>query len=176
MIEVRGNQSAELLQVLQGDQLPADFLTGNLVVDTEHQRLYALLRSAHHICIDMDGYRDCSGCLRSRRGHCDGSLLKLLGDLLSFSLDHFRTEEGLMRDSLLIMVDRLQCEEHIEDHAAMSSRIERIIAALDDRHTVELLREVNEVLANWVMTHIRTHDVRLVSWIEREDSALRSGI
>ena len=101
-------------------------------------------------------------------------MLKLLGDLLSLILEHFKTEESMMRESLLVMVDRLQCELHMEDHAAISSRIERAIAALDTLPTVDLLREIERVLGSWVMNHVVTHDMALVNWIEREDSALRS--
>lgn len=152
-----------------------EFLTGNQTIDTDHQQLYAILKAARSVCIDMATRRDCASCDPARRGHCENLLLKLLGDLLSFILDHFKTEESMMRESLLVMVDRLQCESHMEDHAAISSKIERIIAALDSMHTVELLRELDTVLGAWIMKHIATHDMALVHWIEREDSALRSG-
>lgn len=175
MIEGHENLPASAPQSMPDGEMAAEFLTGNLVIDAEHRQLFALLRAARTICIDMAHYPDCSSCSHSQQAHCETHLLKLLGDLLSFILDHFKTEEGMMRDSLLVMVDRLQCEEHIEDHAAISSKIERVISALDSRPTVELLREVNGVLAAWVMKHIATHDQALVNWIEREDSALRSG-
>ena len=152
-----------------------ELLTGNPTVDSDHQQLYALLRVARSVCLDMVAYRSCASCPQDRREHCESHLLKLLGDLLSFLLDHFQTEESMMRDSLLIMVDHLQCEVHMEDHAGISSKIERIIGSLDSIHTVDLLRELDSVLGVWVTKHIATHDIVLVNWIEREDSALRSG-
>ncbi|MFZ2269713.1 MAG: hemerythrin domain-containing protein [Azonexus sp.] len=155
--------------------MAVEFLTGNPTIDAEHQELYAILKMARSICVDMLALRNCAGCDVARRDHCESHLLKLLGDLLFSIVEHFKVEESMMRESLLIMVDHLQCELHMEDHAAISSKIERIIAALDTLPTVDLLREVEKVLASWVMNHIATHDMTLVNWIEREDSALRSG-
>lgn len=155
--------------------LAVELLTGNLTIDADHQQLYAILKAGRSVCLDMAAHRSCSACAPERRDHCENHLLKLLGDLLSFILDHFKMEEAMMRDSLLVMVDRMRCESHVEDHAAISSKIERIIAALDSLHTVDLLRELDFLLGAWITKHIATHDMALVNWIEREDSALRSG-
>lgn len=155
--------------------MSATLLTGNPTIDADHQQFFDILKAARSVCLDMVAYRSCTACPEERRAHCETHLLKLLGDLLSFLLDHFKTEESMMRDSLLTMVDQLQCEVHMEDHAGISSKVERIIAALDSVHTVDLLRELENVLGIWVIKHIATHDVALVNWIEREDSALRSG-
>lgn len=155
--------------------MAVEFLTGNLTIDADHQELYTILKAARSICLDMVAHRNCIACDQARRAHCENQLLKLLGDLLSLILEHFKTEESMMRESLLVMVDHLQCELHMEDHAAISSRIERTIAALDTLPTVDLLREIERVLGSWVMNHVVTHDMTLVNWIEREDSALRSG-
>jgi len=154
--------------------MAVEFLTGNLMIDADHQQLHGLLKATRSICLDMIAHRNCAACSQDRHDHCEKQLLKLLGDLLSLILEHFKTEESMMRESLLVMVDRLQCELHMEDHAAISSRIERAIAALDTLPTVDLLREIERVLGSWVMNHVVTHDMALVNWIEREDSALRS--
>lgn len=154
--------------------LAMELQTGNLTIDGEHRQLYALLQTARSICLDMAVHRDCRSCSEARRAHCENALVKVLGDLLIFILDHFKTEESIMRESLLIMIDRLLCETHMEDHAAISAKIERIIAALDPLQTVSQLRELDTVLGRWATLHIATHDMALVNWIEREDSALRS--
>jgi hemerythrin-like metal-binding protein len=155
--------------------MAVEFLTGNPAIDADHQQLHIILKAARSICFDMLGQRNCAACSQERHDHCENLLLKLLGDLLSLILEHFQAEELMMRESLLVMVDHLQCELHMEDHAAISSRIERTIAALDTLPTVDLLREIDKVLGSWVMNHVVTHDMALVNWIEREDSALRSG-
>lgn len=175
MFNVRDGVAGTSVPVVPDGSMAVEFLTGNLTIDADHQQLYAILKAARTVCLDMTRYRNCASCDQARRDSCENQLLKLLGDLLSFILDHFKTEESMMRESLLVMVDRLQCDSHMEDHAAISSKIERIIAALDSLPTVVLLREFDSVLGAWIMKHIATHDMALVHWIEREDSALRSG-
>jgi hemerythrin len=97
----------------------------------------------------------------------------MLGDLLSFVLEHFRTEEAIMRDSLLLLVDRAVCEAHMEDHAAISGKVQEIVAALDPMNTVVLIRQLDTLLTRWVSNHIALHDTLLVRWVQREDSVLR---
>jgi hemerythrin-like metal-binding protein len=154
--------------------ISVELLSGNKTIDSEHKQLFAILAAARSVCRDLATYPTCVTCSESRRAVCESELVKLLGRLLSVTLAHFRTEESIMRESLLIMVDRHACEAHMEDHAAISSRIERIIATLDSQKTVGLLRELDKLLGVWVLGHIATHDMALVDWIEREDSALRS--
>lgn len=161
---------------LPESMISAELLTGNKTLDDEHQQLFAIQKVARSICRDLTTYPTCITCSESCRAACEGELVKLLGQLLSFILDHFKTEESMMRESLLVMIDRHACEVHMEDHAAISSKIERIIATLDSRKTVGLLRELDKFLGVWVAGHIASHDMALVDWIEREDSALRSTI
>lgn len=107
------------------------------------------------------------------RHHCENQLVAMLGDVLSFILDHFKTEETIMRDSLMRMVDRELCEAHVEDHAAISSKVQEIIAKLDPMNSVALIRELDVLLSRWIVNHIALHDVLLVRWVQREDSVLR---
>ena len=100
--------------------------------------------------------------------------MSLLGDLLAFIMDHFQTEEKLMRDSLMVLVDRDLCQAHMEDHAAISGKVQQIVAALDPMHTSALIRELDALLHTWVTHHVALHDLWLMRWVEREDSVLRS--
>ena len=97
----------------------------------------------------------------------------MLGDLLAFILEHFRTEDEIMRDSLMLMVDREVCQAHMEDHAAISGKVQEIVAALDPMTTVVLIRELDALLMRWVGNHIALHDILLVRWLERDGSSLR---
>jgi hemerythrin-like metal-binding protein len=157
---------------LPGGPLPSALETGHQAIDFEHRQLLACMMAARSVCTDFTGFKDCSGCIAARRTLCENELVRLLGDLLSFILDHFKTEEEIMRDSLLIMVDRDLCEAHMEDHAAISLKIQQIVSALDSRHTVNLLRDLDNLLGQWITNHIAMHDMLLVRWVEREDSAL----
>lgn len=158
---------------LPGGPLPAALLTGYDSIDQEHRQLLACMTMARAICQDQSCRVDCSPCSMPRRGACENKLVGLLGDLLSFILEHFRHEELVMRDSLLMMVDRDVCQAHMEDHAAISSKIQEIVASIDGVHTVGLLRDLDVLLGNWLSNHILMHDMILTRWVNREDSALR---
>ncbi|RIX45101.1 MAG: hypothetical protein D3M94_13305 [Rhodocyclales bacterium GT-UBC] len=166
--------SVESTDWMPGGPLPAALETGHKSIDFEHRQLLACMIAARSICDDFRGYRNCSGCIEARRALCENELVRLLGDLLSFILDHFKTEEEIMRDSLLIMVDRDLCEAHMEDHAAISSKIQQIVASLESHNTVNLLRELDGLLGRWINHHVALHDMMLMRWVERDDSALKT--
>jgi hemerythrin len=79
----------------------------------------------------------------------------------------------VMRDSLLLMVDRDVCEAHMEDHAAISSTVQKIVSSLDSEHVVSRIRELDALLARWETNHIALHDLILSRWVAREDSLLK---
>ncbi len=156
------------------DAMPIGLLTGNRTIDLEHQELFAALKAARTICLDLKTHSSCAGCGEARHQQCEQALVDVLGNVLSFVLDHFKTEESIMRDSLLMMIDRELCQVHMEDHAGISAMVERMVSELDSTQTVSLVRELDQLLTRWIAQHIATHDVALVNWIEREDSALRT--
>lgn len=157
-----------------GSPLPAELDTGHAALDFEHRQLLACMTATRQVCLDLRSFTSCAACIPARRQQCDAELVRLLGDLLAFILDHFKHEEAVMRESLLIMVDKAQCEAHIEDHAAISSAVQRLVAAIDRQATVINLRELDDLLGRWITHHIGLHDVMLMRWVAREDSALRS--
>lgn len=55
----------------------------------------------------------------------------------------------MMRDSLLVLVNRDLCDAHMEDHAAISSTVQQIVAALDPMQTPSLIRELDALLHRW---------------------------
>ncbi|GEM_PF-1036873 len=154
--------------------LPAELITGHQTIDFEHQMLLNSMSTLRQVCTSFASRQDCSTCHAESRSDCEADLINLLGDLLIFIMDHFRTEEQLMRDSLLVMVDRDLCEAHMEDHAAISSKVQQIVAALDPMHTPSLIRQLDTLLHNWVSHHVALHDLWLTRWVEREDSVLRT--
>lgn len=160
---------------LPGVELPAELVTGHKTIDNEHRLLLSSIASLRKICNDFTSTPDCSNCEEVERNRCENDLISMLGDLLAFILDHFKTEEAIMRESLLQLVDREVCEAHMEDHAAISCKVQEIVAALNPLKTVSLIRELDALLSRWIVNHIGLHDVMLVRWIEREDSILRQG-
>lgn len=153
--------------------LPPELVTGHQVIDAEHRLLLSSISGLRRICVDQINRPHCGDCDSIARHQCELQLVAMLGDVLSFILDHFKTEETIMRDSLLKLVDRELCEAHMEDHAAISGKVQEIVAALDPMNNVRLIRELDHLLSRWVVNHIALHDMQLVRWVEREDSVLR---
>lgn len=156
-------------------ELPSELVTGHRAIDAEHRQLLIGMANLRAVCGFHLRVADCKACSENQRDVCESSLVTMLGDLLSFVIEHFRNEEQVMRDSLLLMVERDVCEAHIEDHAAISSKVQQIVASLDPLYTVVLIRELDALLTRWVSNHITLHDQFLVRWVEREDSVLRQG-
>lgn len=172
--ESAGNESsaAPAARLVWGD-LPPALVTGHQLIDFEHRHLLGCITSLRRVCDDQLGRHQCGDCGEAKRNRCEGNLVGMLGDLLAFILDHFKTEEGIMRDSLLLMVDRDLCEAHMEDHAAISGKVQEIVAALDPMKTVSLIRDLDGLLLRWITHHIALHDMLLARWVDREESILR---
>lgn len=158
---------------VSGAPLPPELDTGHRVLDAEHRQLLACMTATRQVCLDLRQFHSCQGCMPARRQQCETALISVLGDLLSFILDHFMTEEQVMRDSLLLVLDREVCEAHIEDHAAISSAVQRLVSVLDKRVTVQLLRELDDLLGRWITHHVRMHDILLARWVARQAAAQR---
>ena len=157
-------------------ELPPALVTGHKFIDFEHQLLLNSMASLRQVCTGFSANEGCESCVANSRFECEGSLVSLLGDLLVFMMDHFQHEERLMRDSLLMMVDRDLCEAHMEDHAAISGKVQQIIARLNPMRISALIRELDALLHGWLTHHVSLHDLWLVRWTEREESVLRTAI
>lgn len=157
---------------LPGAPLPAELQTGHPAIDFEHSQLLACMNTLRSLCQEFTTKSDCSSCESGKREGCETQLVALLGDLLAFILEHFRSEEEVMRNSSLLIVDRDVCEAHMEDHANISAKVQEIIVALEPTKTVVLLRELDMLLQSWIRNHIMLHDVMLGRWLESRGEAL----
>lgn len=153
-------------------KLPSALITGHKLIDSEHYFLISAIANLRRVCIDHINLEDCTGCSHDRQQACETELVAMLGDVFAFILDHFKTEELVMRDSLLLMLDRDVCEAHMEDHAAISSTVQQIVSSLDSQHVVSRIRELDALLARWVTNHIALHDLMLARWISRDDGLM----
>jgi len=154
-------------------ELPPELVTGHKLIDFEHRFLIGAMANLRTVCRNHHELDDCHGCGAAVQQRCEADLIGLLGDVFAFILDHFKTEEAIMRDSLLLMVDRDVCEAHMEDHAAISLAVQEIVSALDPYHIVSRIRELDHLLTRWVTNHIGLHDLVLTRWISRDDSLLK---
>lgn len=154
---------------LSNGELPPELITGHQVIDQEHRFLVSAIVDLRKICIDQLRLKDCTDCAHKQQQHCEAQMLAMLGDVFAFILEHFTTEESVMRDSLLLMVDRDLCEAHMEDHAAISLAVQRIVSSLDTEHVVSRIRELDALFIRWVTNHVALHDMILSRWISRDD-------
>ena len=154
-------------------ELPPELVTGHKLIDFEHRFLVSSIADLQRVCIDHEAHANCLGCSPEQRVKCEGNLICMLGDVFSFILEHFKNEETIMRESLLLTVDRDVCQAHMEDHAAIAAKVQEIVSSLDRLHTVSRIRELDALLARWMTNHIALHDMLLSRWIAREDSLLR---
>jgi len=158
---------------LSTGELPPELVTGHKLIDFEHRFLISSIADLRKVCICSSCVKDCMACGHDQQQRCETQVVGMLGDLFAFILDHFRTEESAMRDSLLLMVDRDVCEAHMEDHAAISLKVQQIVSSLDALHVVSRIRELDALLCRWMTNHVALHDHILTRWVARDDSILK---
>jgi hemerythrin-like metal-binding protein len=165
--------SDEVAHWLAAGDLPAQLVTGHPLIDTEHRFLISAIANLRRICLDQVALKSCIACGKPMQERCEGNLIGLLGDIFSFILDHFKNEESIMRDSMLVIVDREVCQAHMEDHAEIAAKVQEIVSALDSQYVVSRIRELDALLSRWVTNHVVMHDLLLSRWVSRDDSLLR---
>lgn len=155
--------------------LPPQLVTGHRLIDMEHRFLIDAIANLQRVCKNMVEFEDCDSCTNGQQAQCENNLLGMLGDVFAFILDHFRNEEEIIRNSMLLVIDRAVCEAHIEDHAEIAAKVQQIVSTLDTRHVVRRIRELDALLARWVTNHIALHDMLLLRWIARYEPQLQPG-
>lgn len=165
--------SDEVTYWLGTGDLPPQLITGHALIDHEHRFLIGAIANLRRICVDQARLENCISCDQERQVRCENNLIGLLGDVFAFILDHFKTEENVMRDSMLLIVDREMCQAHMEDHAEIAAKVQEIVAALDSVLIVSRIRELDALLARWVTNHVALHDMLLSRWAKRDISLLR---
>ena len=92
--------------------------------------------------------------------------------LLAFILDHFKHEEDVMRDSLLLTVDREVCQAHMEDHAAISAKAtmpaqlpEQLAAVRREIHL--LLKQANYDLGKFQFNTVASAAMKMLNSLEK---------
>lgn len=148
----------------QPDQtlLPDALATGFAMIDEEHRQLKAAINRLRTICDDFDNKQTCAGCSVDRISACESSLLDCVSDLLGYVVEHFRTEENLMKDLGISMKHRERYLSHAEDHANIADRIALLARLTDQQLTVQAIADTAAVLSRWLDHHIQHHDVPML--------------
>lgn len=154
------------------DGLPSELACGNRLIDDEHRSLLASIDNLKQVCSDYRGLANCQACSGEHRRACEHKLLRMLGDIIEFIIEHFEHEEALMRRTLLPIMNAAAYDEHVEAHANISAGVIRILSSLTPEITVEKIRDLELSLHGWLIGHIYQHDLPLADWLKRDDSML----
>jgi len=128
--------------------------TGNAIVDNQHKQLFAELNKL------FQAYRS---------GQEKQGMKKTLDFMLEYTLKHFADEEKLQEEC--------GYPEYLE-HKRLHDEFRSLIKALDVKlsqngPTEDLILEVYTVLHEWLVSHIKTEDLKIVQHIQESSTNKR---
>ncbi|MBL8489763.1 MAG: hemerythrin family protein [Rhodocyclaceae bacterium] len=139
----------------------------------EHRLLAEKLGQLRDVCACAAQKRDCAACDRAQVARCELEVAKVLEEVFVYMVEHFRTEESVIRDHRLDILDRACCEGHREAHAEITEQARKLIAGLTPTTVIPRLNELVGLMQGWLGGHIASHDHRLLGLLgaEREQIA-----
>jgi hemerythrin len=124
---------------------------GNEIIDNDHKRLINIINSAERVINESGSRRELERILRA---------------LDDYAHEHFAREERLQRN-----VGYPFHETHLLEHKALVHSLQKIrgrVSGAKDPYAYEqALSGLCELLENWLMTHVITHDLRMRPYVER---------
>lgn len=133
-------------------------ITGNRVIDQQHQEILTLAREA-------------MSCFDESRGGNSSEFHALLNHLTTLAARHFQTEEALLRMNACPTL-----REHQEEHAAFNERIldllMKAMAGNLDRHGLL------SVMEDWTTNHLLVSDAACCQYMQerkRSGNGIRPG-
>lgn len=127
-----------------------DLLTGNSLVDHQHQNLFKMIATLHK-CIAEEAPRD--------------QLAQSLESLGRYVISHFAAEELLMQDSNY--PDFIQ---HKNLHSDLEHKINFYLDQFHKRKEIDLVSLI-EFTSQWLKIHVLTEDMKIVKWIRNHHKA-----
>lgn len=138
------------------------WLTGNRIVDDEHARLLEMVFGLRAICRAFDRKESCAGCTAEKVAGCEDRVYNCISELMDYMVEHFGTEERLMKDLGLAARRRPMFELHVEDHARLAGRLSDLTMPGAPEMTVGRIAELSALVLEWLDHHIRIHDVPMM--------------
>jgi hemerythrin-like metal-binding protein len=142
--------------------LPAELRTGVPIVDAEHRQLMELVGQLQTICDCYAAKSSCASCLPDKVKDCEQRLIACLSDILSFMLDHFSNEEGLLKGRLMTHAEKEQFSRHVDEHVRLIESVVAVTVLEDLQHTVRFIAKTAAILEEWLTEHIRRFDVPML--------------
>ena len=125
---------------------------GNEIIDGDHKRLISIINCAEQVINESGSRRE---------------LERVLKDLDQYTKEHFAREEALQR-----AVGYPFHEAHLLEHAGLIDALQRIrdrVSGAKDCYAYErALSGLCELLENWLMNHVITHDLRMRPFVEKK--------
>ncbi len=118
--------------------------TGNPTVDGQHRQLFEMVNELHHGIISGHG-RDVMGPMLKR--------------LAKYAVDHFATEEGLMRSG-----GYPEFARHKGKHDALTAQVVALLGEWEKG--TALPNSLSKFLAEWVAHHIKEEDLAMIQWLK----------
>lgn len=122
----------------------SDYETGHLDVDRQHRRLFELVNELHEAMA---------------KGHGREALEPALKALATYTLEHFATEEALMRET-----GYPDLERHRDKHEALARQVDELLLRFSKGY-LTIPSTLSRFLADWLKHHIREEDVAFIAWM-----------
>lgn len=119
--------------------------TGIEQIDHQHMMLINILNEAN---------------LRFRQQEDKASLEKVIGDLVSYAVYHFDTEEELMEESAFGEQSPGEEIRHVREHRSFAAQVGQYQAAIRRGEAVDHAT-LFAFLNNWLINHVRGTDMTL---------------
>jgi len=113
------------------------YSVGNTLIDSQHKKLVALINELH-------------SAMKEGRGK--DSLHKILDDIVDYTVEHFNTEEALMRKA-----NYAGLTAHKAEHEKLKETAVALQKSLKAGETTMTL-DVMNFLRNWLVNHIEGTD------------------
>jgi len=142
--EMRRMKNVNLLD--QGIAWDDSFLTGNALVDMQHQRVFERLSDLVGLCEDG----------------CDAVKLEnTIRFLVNQTVRHLADEEALM-----VEYDYPDLDNHKQMHEDYRATVIELAQRFeDDSSSKELSQDVNKTIVRWLATHIRHEDKKICEFV-----------
>lgn len=125
----------------------SDYETGHPDVDRQHRRLFELVNELHDAMA---------------KGHGREAMEPSLKTLAAYTLEHFATEEALMRTE-----GYPDLERHQDKHEALTHQVEELLLRFSKGY-LTLPSTLSRFLADWLKHHIREEDMAFIAWMREQ--------
>lgn len=124
----------------------ADYETGNLQVDREHQELFEIVNDLHVAVVTKQDF---------------DTMHEILNRIAIHTVEHFHTEETLM-----LSVNYPDYERHIQTHDRLVNKLSQLLKKFRDRDAI-ITTDITQFLTEWLTHHIKGEDQKMIQYFQK---------